>query len=178
EPAGSTRRRFAAERRPPPPGAGRSGRAGRLPDRGGSLRQHDGYRNTDAPVSDGSGVETMASSPYLTLILPAFNEVRTIGRTLRAIQSYLDRQPYTAELIGAADGGDGTGEAVAELARAAPRLSVHGSRERRGKGRGIRTSVAQARGRIIGFLDADYKVAIEELEAVLSWFERGVDIVI
>src|SRR5262249_61997437 len=132
EPAGSTRRRFAAERRPPPPGAGRSGRAGRLPDRGGSLRQHDGYRNTDAPVSDGSGVETMASSPYLTLILPAFNEVRTIGRTLRAIQSYLDRQPYTAEIIVAADGDDGTREAVAELARADPRLSVHGSPEPRG----------------------------------------------
>src|SRR5262249_19175796 len=69
-------------------------------------------------------------------------------------------------------------EAVAALARTDPRLSVHGSPERRGKGHGIRTSVARARGRIIGFLDADYKVAIEDIEAVWPWFERGYDIVI
>src|SRR5262249_11010619 len=120
----------------------------------------------------------MTISPDLTLILPAFNEVRSIRSTLKAMQSYLDCQRYCAEIIVAADGDDGTREAVAALARTDPRLSVHGSPGRRGKGHGIRTSVARARGRLIGFLDADYKVAIEEIETVLPWFERGYDIVI
>jgi dolichyl-phosphate beta-glucosyltransferase len=114
----------------------------------------------------------------LSLIVPAFNEVRAIGRTLQALRGYLDRQRYGYEILVAADGDDGTREVVAELAARDPRLSVLGSSERRGKGRGIRLAVERARGQIIGFLDADYKVAVEELEKVLPWFEHGYDLVI
>jgi len=120
----------------------------------------------------------MIGSPYLSLIVPAYNEVRAIGRTLHALRSYLDRQRYGYEIIVSADGDDGTREAVAELAARDPRLSVLGSSERGGKGRGIRLAVARARGELIGFLDADYKVAVEELNKVLPWFERGYDVVI
>jgi dolichyl-phosphate beta-glucosyltransferase len=120
----------------------------------------------------------MTVTPYLTLILPAYNEVCSIRRTLAAIQSYLDRQSYAAEVIVAADGDDGTREAVAEMGRFDPRLSVHGSPGRGGKGRGIRNSVARARGQLIGFLDADYKVPIDEFEKVVPWFTRGYDVVI
>ena len=57
-------------------------------------------------------------------------------------------------------------------------LAVLGAPERRGKGRGVREGVLAATGAIVGFLDADYKVAIEEIEKVLPWFDRGFDIVI
>jgi dolichyl-phosphate beta-glucosyltransferase len=120
----------------------------------------------------------MSRSPYLSLIVPAYNEVRAIGQTLHAMRSFLDEQRYGYEIIVSADGDDGTRELVAELAASDPRLSVLGSPERGGKGRGIRLAVAQARGEIIGFLDADYKVAVEELQQVLPWFGRGYDIVI
>ncbi len=122
--------------------------------------------------------ETVAETPYLSLILPAYNEVRSICKTLALIQTHLNRQPYSHEIIVAADGDDGTREAVAKLSRHDPQLSVLGSVERRGKGHGIRQGVARWRGHIIGFCDADYKTPIEELDKLLPAFREGYDIVI
>jgi glycosyltransferase involved in cell wall biosynthesis len=120
----------------------------------------------------------MPASPYLSVIVPAFNEVHSIQATLTAMQAYLDRDTINYEIIVAADGDDGTRERVAELAARDRRLTVLGSAERGGKGRGIRQGVARARGKIIGFADADYKTPIEEIDKLLPWFARGYDLVI
>jgi dolichyl-phosphate beta-glucosyltransferase len=120
----------------------------------------------------------MPVQTYLSLIVPAYNEAASIGQTLRQMQAYLDRQPYSYEIIVCADGTDGTRELVAGLAAKDRRLAVLGSPQRRGKGHGIRQGVAVASGQIIGFADADAKTPIEELEQVLPWFARGYDLVI
>jgi dolichyl-phosphate beta-glucosyltransferase len=120
----------------------------------------------------------MSVSPFLTLIVPAYNEAKSIRRTLGAIQSYLDQQPYSYEIIVSADGDDGTRELVAEVAAVDSRVSVIGSAERGGKGRGIRNGVALARGQIIGFCDADYKTPIEEMAKLIPWLDDGYDIAI
>jgi dolichyl-phosphate beta-glucosyltransferase len=120
----------------------------------------------------------MSDSPYLSLIVPAYNEAKSILRTITAIQSYLNQQPYGYEIIVSADGDDGTRELVADLAVHDARVSVIGSAARGGKGRGIRNGVALARGQMIGFVDADYKTPIEELGKLLPWFDRGCDVVI
>jgi dolichyl-phosphate beta-glucosyltransferase len=120
----------------------------------------------------------MSTTPLLSLIIPAYNEARSIGRTLQAVRSYLDQKGASYELLVVADGDDGTRELVAALAGQDPRLSVAGTAERRGKGCAVRQGVLQARGTIIGFVDADYKTPIEELDKVLPWFERGYDLVI
>jgi dolichyl-phosphate beta-glucosyltransferase len=120
----------------------------------------------------------MTNSIDLSIIVPAYNEAKSIQRTLGAICAYLDQQPYAAEVIVAADGDDGTRELAAALAQSDARILVIGSSERGGKGRGIRNGVALARGRIIGFCDADYKTPIEELAKLLPWFNHGCDVVI
>jgi dolichyl-phosphate beta-glucosyltransferase len=114
----------------------------------------------------------------LSVIVPAYNEAKSIGRTVDAMRAYLDVQPYTYEIIVSADGNDGTRELVAEMAKGDPRLSVIGSPERGGKGRGIRNGVTRARGEIIGFADADYKTPIEELAKLLPWLDKGYDVAI
>jgi glycosyltransferase involved in cell wall biosynthesis len=119
----------------------------------------------------------MPAPPRLSLVVPAFNEVATIQHTLRAIAAYLEPRGFAYELIVSADGTDGTREAAAALAGTLP-VTVLGAPQRRGKGRGVREGVLAATGDIVGFLDADYKVAIEELEKVLPWFDRGFDVVI
>jgi dolichyl-phosphate beta-glucosyltransferase len=119
----------------------------------------------------------MAEKPYLSLIVPAYNERRIIGSTLDAMQRYLDTQIYSYEIIVAADGNDGTREYVAELACERPWMQVLGSSDRGGKGRAIRLGVGQANGEIVGFVDADYKTPIEEIEKILPWFDRGYDLV-
>jgi dolichyl-phosphate beta-glucosyltransferase len=119
----------------------------------------------------------MSALPRLSLIVPAYNEVATIQSTLRKIRDYLQPRGYAFELIVAADGTDGTREAAAALADELP-VTVMGEPQRRGKGRGVREGVLAATGDIVGFLDADYKVAIEEIEKVLPWFDQGYDVVI
>jgi len=120
----------------------------------------------------------MSVSPYLSVIVPAYNEAKSIRRTIDSIRAYLDQQPYSYEIIVSADGDDGTRELVAEVAAQDSRISVIGSAARGGKGRGIRNGVALARGQIIGFCDADYKTPIEEIDKLLPWFDRSYDVVI
>jgi glycosyltransferase involved in cell wall biosynthesis len=120
----------------------------------------------------------MSHVPFLTVIIPAYNEVGTIAKTLAATRSYLDAQSYDYEIIVSADGDDGTREKAREVVAGDERVKVIGSAERGGKGRGIRQGVAMARGQIIGFCDADYKTPIEELGKLLPAIVNGCDIAI
>lgn len=122
-----------------------------------------------------------AAEPYISIIIPAYNEAGRIAETLADVRHYLDRQGWGWEVIVSADGDDGTREIAADLAAGpewAGRLSVIGSAERGGKGKGIRNGVRAARGRYIGFVDADYKTPMEELDHLLPALERGRDVVI
>jgi dolichyl-phosphate beta-glucosyltransferase len=118
------------------------------------------------------------STPYLSLILPAYNEAGSIARTLGEAQAYLARQGWAYEILVVADGADGTRELVLEMAARDARLRVFGGEQRGGKGRAIRLGVSHARGQVIGFTDADNKTPIEELERVLPWLAEGHDLVI
>jgi dolichyl-phosphate beta-glucosyltransferase len=109
----------------------------------------------------------------LTIIVPAYNEAARIRETLHAIRSYLDGTGRSFEVIVSADGEDGTREAAGELAAADPRFQVIGTPRRGGKGKGVREGVARAKGSVIGFVDADYKTSIEEIEKLLPWLSGG-----
>jgi dolichyl-phosphate beta-glucosyltransferase len=120
----------------------------------------------------------VSDAPDLSLILPAYNEARSIGATLREAREYLEGKGLRYEVLVCADGDDGTREVVREIARRDPRVRALGSRRRGGKGRAVREGVARAAGRVIGFADADNKTPISELDRVLPWLERGWDVVI
>jgi dolichyl-phosphate beta-glucosyltransferase len=114
----------------------------------------------------------------LSIVVPAYNEVRRIVSTLEAIAAYLDQRKYDGEIIVVADGDDGTREQVAEMAKRDARIMVFGSAARRGKGGGVREGVLRCSGETIGFVDADYKTPIEELDAMLPLLAAGADVVI
>jgi dolichyl-phosphate beta-glucosyltransferase len=114
----------------------------------------------------------------LSLVVPAYNEAGRILQTVGSMRSHLAARGLSYEIIVAADGDDGTREAVAALAADDARLQVLGGPERGGKGRGIRLGVARAQGRIVGFVDADDKTPIEEMDKLLPWLEQGFDVVI
>jgi dolichyl-phosphate beta-glucosyltransferase len=110
--------------------------------------------------------------PYLTLILPAFNESATIVSTISKTIGYFKERGYSYQIIVAADGNDGTREKVAELRRTNPAIFVLGSTERLGKGHGVRQAIELATGSIIGYADADYKVPIEEFDKIAPLLEE------
>lgn len=120
----------------------------------------------------------MPDEPYLSLVVPAYNEAASIARTLGLMRDYLERRQPSWEIIVSADGTDGTRERAAEFAGGDKRFSVIGAPERRGKGRGVREGVLMARGEIVGFVDADYKTPMEELEKILPAFDQGYEVVI
>lgn len=116
--------------------------------------------------------------PEITLILPAYNEAKSIRVTVQEAMDYFRSIGYTYEIIVAADGTDGTREIIGEMAQDNPALRVIGYPERRGKGRGIREAVAIATGKIVGYADADNKVPIQELSKLLPLFSEGYDVAI
>jgi dolichyl-phosphate beta-glucosyltransferase len=119
-----------------------------------------------------------ATISVVSVVVPAYNEVKSITATLREICAYFAIKPYDFEIIVVADGDDGTRELATELALTEPRMTVIGSPERRGKGRGVREGVGRARGDIVGFVDADNKTPITEFDKFEAEFAEGVDVVI
>lgn len=120
----------------------------------------------------------MSSSPYISLIFPAYNEAETIVGTIEQTLAYFYARGMSCEIIVAADGNDGSRELVLRRFEGDARIVVIGYPQRRGKGRGIRDAVALASGSVIGFADADNKVPIEEYDKLDPAFAQGFDVVI
>lgn len=116
--------------------------------------------------------------PFLSVVVPAYNEERRLPQTLQQITDYLTRQAYTSELIVVDDGSSDRTAEVAESFRVAHPDVVVIRNDHRGKGYTVRTGMLRAHGRIVLFSDADLSTPIEEVEHILPWFERGYGIVI
>jgi glycosyltransferase involved in cell wall biosynthesis len=111
--------------------------------------------------------------PYLSVVVPAYNEERRLPGTLAAITAYLAAQPFPSELIVVDDGS--TDATVAVAAR--PGVEVI-RRDHRGKGFAVRAGALAARGRFVLLCDADLAVPIEEWVKIEAFFQAGYDVVI
>lgn len=120
----------------------------------------------------------VAPTPYLSLIIPAYNEGERLGETLCTVTSYLDRQAYDWELLVVDDGSTDTTLALATaVAQRHPRVVVLAN-PHRGKAYAVRSGVLRARGKVIGFTDADLSTPIDTLAAVLPRLAEGYSVVI
>ncbi len=121
---------------------------------------------------------TISDSPFLSVVIPAYNEERRLPQTLQSVVDYLARQSYTSEVIVVDDGsGDNTAQVVESFRVAHPTVALIRN-DHRGKGYAVRAGMLAARGHIILFSDADLSTPIEEIAELLPWFERGYGIVI
>jgi dolichyl-phosphate beta-glucosyltransferase len=114
----------------------------------------------------------------ISLILPAYNEAKVIPTTIGEAVAYFKSHGLSYQIIVAADGNDGTREIVRKMAESDPGLSAIGSEARSGKGLGIRNAVAMAAGQIVGYADADNKVAIGEFDKFKPILDSGAEVVI
>ncbi|MGH9769449.1 MAG: dolichyl-phosphate beta-glucosyltransferase [Blastocatellia bacterium] len=108
--------------------------------------------------------------PYLSIVIPAYNEESRIGWTLTETFDYLDRQNYAGEVIVVNDGStDHTAETVGNFERRATgRLRLIENPGNRGKGYSVRNGMLQAAGEIILFFDADLATPTSEIVKVVE----------
>ncbi len=120
--------------------------------------------------------ETM---PYLSVIIPAYNEEKRISVTLDAVYRYLTAQPYTWEMIIVFDGPqDDTVGVVKTFAQDKKHIRWLDRKENRGKGYSIREGMLAAHGQIRLFTDADNSTDISHFDQMKPLFEQGADVVI
>ena len=104
---------------------------------------------------------------HLSLIIPAHNEEHRLPPTLKAIDAYLDHQPYASEIVVVENGSQDLTPVVAE-AFAADHPRVRVLRESgRGKGLAVRRGMLEAQGDYRFICDADLSMPITELSKFL-----------
>jgi dolichyl-phosphate beta-glucosyltransferase len=120
------------------------------------------------------------SAPFLSIVIPAYNEAERLGATLQSILDYVDARKIAAELIVVDDGSsDGTAALVEARRRAEKRLRLLPFRENRGKGAAVREGALAAEGGLVLVTDADLSTPIEELDRLLLRMrETASDVVI
>ena len=126
----------------------------------------------------------MITNPYLSVIIPAFNEARRIPPTLEAVYTYLTKQSFSWELLFVLDGSqDNTLAVLEQFAREKGEnnngvIRILSRGENRGKGFTIRQGMLEARGKVRLFTDADNSTDISHFDKMRPLFEQGYDVVI
>ena len=106
-------------------------------------------------------------TPFLSLVIPAYNEEHRILPTLQRVTEYLGTQSYTWTVLVVDDGSsDGTTPLVQEFAEAQPGVALLSVRHG-GKGSAVRAGMLQATGEYRFLCDADLSMPIEQLERFL-----------
>ena len=118
-------------------------------------------------------------SPFLSVVVPAYNEESRLGLSLSRILSYLAAQPFESEVVVVDDGStDSTHLVVQELASTDGRVRLLSHHPNRGKGFAVRRGMLEARGSRILFSDADLSTPIEELSLLSAALDRGCDVAV
>lgn len=121
----------------------------------------------------------MANKIHLSVIIPAYNEVKRLPKTLAEIDKYLRKQDYNYEIIVVNDGSkDGTAELVKKLASEIKNLQLIDNEKNNGKGYVVRQGMLGAKGEYRLFTDADNSTSINQVEKMWPELKKGYDIVI
>lgn len=123
----------------------------------------------------------MPQDPYLSIVIPVFNEERRIAEGLRRVTAFLALKKYPAEIIVSDDGStDKTPEVVKAFIAAHPEVSIQHLKapQNRGKGAVVRDGMARARGQYLLLTDADLSSPIKEVEKLFRALEKGADIAV
>jgi dolichyl-phosphate beta-glucosyltransferase len=133
---------------------------------------------TPSPLSQQPG------APFLSIIIPAYNEEKRLGATLERIYAFFScRQDGLGladiEIIVVDDGStDGTTSVVQNSALRIPQLRLVENGINRGKGYSVKRGMREARGEVALFTDADLSLPIEEADKLLVAIGEGNDVAI
>ncbi len=117
--------------------------------------------------------------PYLSVIIPAYNEEYNLRTgVLGSVYDYLKKQKYSWEILFVNDGStDKTLQIAEDFAKGHPKFFVI-NEPHRGKGGTVISGVLKAKGDVIIFTDTDQATPIDQLEKILPKFKEGYSVVI
>ncbi len=117
--------------------------------------------------------------PYLSIIIPAYNEEKRISKTILDINQRLKDVDYDYEILVVDDGSfDKTKEVVSSLMSQVKNLKLIENERNHGKGFVVRQGMLQAQGEIRLFTDADNSTTIDHFEKMRPYFSQGYQVVI
>lgn len=118
-------------------------------------------------------------TPYLSVVIPAFNEELRITQTLSVVYDYLQKRDYEWEVLVVIDGAqDGTLAKTQEFAAGRQHIRWIDRKQNRGKGYTVREGMLAAAGRVRLFTDADNSISISNFDKMAPLFEAGYDLAI
>lgn len=102
--------------------------------------------------------------PQLSVVIPAYNEAKRLGPHLGSVIDYLNKNYPGAELIIVDDGSkDETADVVHKY-----NVKLISYLPNRGKGFAIRTGVAESKGDLVLFMDADLSTPLSEVPKIIK----------
>jgi glycosyltransferase involved in cell wall biosynthesis len=114
----------------------------------------------------------------ISVVLPCFNEGKTIHGNLEKIHHYLEANFKTFEIIAVNDGS--TDDTLNELKRfqAKSEIIIIDRKENIGKGRTVKEGILATHFDPVMFLDADLAIPVQEIGKFMDVFSKGFDLVI
>lgn len=126
---------------------------------------------------------TPLKSPDLSIVIPAFNEERRVGKTLNALAEFLDYNAFLNSksvevVVVAADASDRTLEIVESKMKLFHNLLILKPGPRAGKGRDVQYGMLRAHGKYVVFMDADLATPLRYIEVFYKACQTGSDVVV
>ncbi len=116
--------------------------------------------------------EVAQAVPVVSVIVPAYNSARTIGRCLAALAAQRTTHPYEVVVVHS-----GTDDTCARARAAFPAARTIQLAAQADPPRARNVGVQAARGRILGFVDSDIYVAPDWIEQAVLAMASGYDLV-
>jgi dolichyl-phosphate beta-glucosyltransferase len=133
----------------------------------GMLTESAGIPETQQGSASGAPL-----APFLSVVVPAYNEALRIAPSLERIRRYLEEKAVRAEVIVVDDGStDATAELVLEAAASWPSVRLVRNGRNRGKGFSVRRGALEARGQYVLFTDADLSAPMDQAGLLMAALE-------
>lgn len=113
------------------------------------------------------------SGKFVSIVIPAYNEEKRIGKTLEKVLAYLAGKNYDSEIIVVDDGSTDETQKIIKGFPVNGKIRLITNEKNEGKGSAVRKGVLEATGKYIFFTDADLSTPIEELEKFIKHSEEG-----
>ena len=117
------------------------------------------------------------AEPEVTVIIPVFNDHRSLEIAIPRSLELLSRITNGFELIIAEDGSnDGSAELVRRYEQQDSRVHLLHSDERLGRGKALNRAIYQSKGKIVCYYDVDLATDMQHLPELIGAIRKGTDI--